>query len=245
MIPSEWRPSNFTAAACSAPDCGNNMEAFQRCCNGTIASFDPSKQTAQSNTSATAGLRMRQEPKIASDGTQFLTCSIDSDVSGWDSLSTEPSPYLDYQNCLIRAESEFFKCNTPQGETLNDCSVGMRSSPSGEGEVACATENRPNSSSTLRNCCDSELNVYGYGCYAWCSGGSDLQQCVDSGNDRGSAPAIFCRNSTDVSDSDTGGDALEEDSDAGAGTSGAAATARKTSLMACLVLGIIFMGLLH
>jgi hypothetical protein len=136
-VPTEWRSPNFTTAICSAPDCGDNRAAIETCCNGTVATFDPSSQSAGANITA------------AGEDLHFLTYSINSDTSAWDPLSTESSPYLDYQNCILRQGSEYLKCNMPNGETLDDCPVGMRTAPVGDGEVTCTAENRPNATSVL------------------------------------------------------------------------------------------------
>jgi len=217
-VPTEWRSSKFTTAICSAPDCGGNRAAFETCCNATIATFGPSFQSA--------GLRIT----TSGEDLQFLTCSIDSDTSNWNPLSTESSPYLEYQNCLLREGSEYFKCNMPNGETLDDCPVDMPTAPTGVGEVECASENRPNATSVLSGCCGPDLGVYGYGCYAWCSGSSELQQCVDDNQSRGSGPIIFCQNSTNSSE-DTSSTDNEDSSDK---ASGSTAT-RATGMMTCLV----------
>lgn len=119
----------------------------------------------------------------------------------------------------------------PNGETLDDCPVGMQAAPTGDGEMTCATENRPNATSVLIGCCGSEPGVYGYGCYAWCSGGSELQQCVDDNQDRGSGPTIFCQNSTDASDDD---DSSGNDGDSSDEASGSGAV-RATGVMTVLV----------
>ena len=76
-VPTEWHSPNFTSAIYSAPDCGSNRAAFETCCNGSIATFDlSSSQSAGANTIATA------------EDLLFLTCSIDSETSNWDPLST-------------------------------------------------------------------------------------------------------------------------------------------------------------
>jgi hypothetical protein len=187
------------------------------CCNGTIATIDPSSsQSAIANTTTTG------------EDLQFLTCSIDSDTSAWDPLSTESSPYLDYQNCLLRQGSEHSKCNMPNGETVDDCPVGMRTAPAGDGKVTCAAENRSNATSVLSRCCGSELGVYGYGCYAWCEGGGELQDCIADNQERESGPAIFCQNTNGSSNGDSGN---EGDSSDGTSGSGATRAAKKTAVL--------------
>jgi hypothetical protein len=126
----------------------------------------------------------------------------------------------------------------PNGETLDDCPVGMRSAPAGDGEVTCAAENRPNAASVLEGCCDSELEVYGYGCYTWCSGGSELQQCVDDNQDRESGPAVFCQNSNSSS-----GDTSESDGNPSGDASGSSAVrAGKKTAVSAYALSALLLG---
>jgi hypothetical protein len=226
-VPTEWRSSNFSTAICSAPDCGDNKAALEACCNGNVAAFDPSPQSAGANTTATTG-----------EDLTFLTCSIDTDTSTWDPLSTEPSPYLEYQNCLLRRGVEYFKCNMPNGDTLDDCPAGMRSAPAGDKEMTCAAENRPGANFVMRRCCGSELRVYGYGCYIWCSGGSEMQQCVDDSRGRESGPAIYCQNSNSSSNDDAG-----SDEDSGGDTSGSSAVrAGKKTAVSVTALSVLLLG---
>jgi hypothetical protein len=230
-VPTEWRSSDFSTAICSAPYCGDNKAALEFCCDGHIAAFDPSPQSDGANTTATTG-----------EDLMFLICSIDTDTSNWDPLSTELSPYLEYQNCLLRRGAENFKCNMPHGETLDDCPAGMRTAPTGDKEMTCAAENRPNGLFVLARCCGSEMGVYGYGCYAWCSGGSEMQECVDDSRDRGSTAALFCQNSNSSSNDDAASDHADEDS-SGDDVSGSSAVraGKKTAVLVCTLSALLLL----
>jgi hypothetical protein len=129
----------------------------------------------------------------------------------------------------------------PNGETLDDCPVGMRTAPTGDGEVTCGAENRPNAISVLTRCCDSELGVYGYGCYAWCSGGGELQQCVDDYRGREDGPAVFCQNSNSSSSDDSESDNVSND-----GTSGSSAVraGKKTAVLIYALSDLLFLDIL-
>jgi hypothetical protein len=129
----------------------------------------------------------------------------------------------------------------PNGETLDDCPMGMRSAPTGDGEMTCAAENRPNATSVLKGCCDSEPEVYGYGCYTWCSGASELQQCVDDNQDRESGPAVFCQNSNSSSNDDTGSDDADGDSGGDVSGSSAVRVGEKTAVLVC-ALSVLLLG---
>jgi hypothetical protein len=144
--------------------------------------------------------------------------------------------HLEYHNCLLREGSQYSKCNMPNGEMLDNSPAGMRTAPTGDGEVACVAENRPNATSVLSGCCGSELGVYGYGCYAWCLGGGNLQQCIDDNQELGSGTIVFCRSANDSSreDSDNDGDSSD-----GASRSGATRPVTSTTVLVFAVAAML------
>ena len=187
------------------------------------------------------GTRLRRQQSRFRVLLQWDHVFIQLDASNWDPLSTESSPYLDYHNCLLREGSEYFKYNIPNRETLDNSPAGMRTAPTGDGEVACVAENRPNATSVLSGCCGSELGVYGYGCYAWRLGGGNLQQCIDDNQELGSGTTVFCQSANDSSSerSDNDGDSSD-----GASRSGATRPVTSTTVLVYAVAAMLLGGTL-
>jgi len=108
--------------------------------------------------------------------------------------------------------------------------------------VTCAAENRPNATSFLNRCCDSELGVYGYGCYAWCSGGGELQRCIDDNQKRESGSTIFCQQSADDSSSEASKN--DGDSSSDVSESGVTRVASRAAILVYALSALLFQEML-